>query len=650
MDRNYAQSERKIRETDEALNFILESVEAQHPFSKKNFVFLKRLVFLWVIGEDEQIEVFLRTEIQSIVEDKRTIWIIRSNLADLETDEIYQKFYEGIECASRNYLSIDMDHLMVCPVFLPGCFACDEAGEKLKQASVYVQREMRKRHRYLMWSPFILINDEKIEMTRKQMNASVHFMEEIIQEGRKNFQDCCCPACVISDVNEFGQAISVEQKAKIIVMLTVFRNTDCQNGETINVPMQPLARGDQKYFFTARAISICEPVKSLMLNRLLAVHNCFLLGRFSQEKVFDNINHRFFEENIWKEQLDKIAHDEKYAILTDPIYSNIPRTDSKEYEKVLMDFCKEYYIEPLSENREKLIQEWWKSFLEEFFLKQAGAVETLDSVEEQREKIIDKVPTMQVRNSGTIYVNDMRRGCENWLTNELRGYQKRLVRDAIKPEGTYMQQFRKNKEFLNNTLQNLENSIRNQIRRLRQTELLLNTGGGHVADPLDEAQHWLQDYINNEPRKITEIYRTYQKILCDMFQDNVDNAGILSSNLLKTYNQIVSGSIESRELYMKTKLANLAGSDMEQIISRLGESWMYPVRLIGNVDQNKAQRLYMLGNPDNFLCSKILNQPDYQVAFKECALDDRLEIVRVSDRLTIQQIFSQEQESEESGL
>ena len=101
---------------------------------------------------------------------------------------------------------------------------------------------------------------------------------------------------------------------------------------------------------------------------------------------------------------------------------------------------------------------------------------------------------------------------------------------------------------------------------------------------------------------------------------------------------------------MKTKLANLAGSDMEQIISRLGESWMYPVRLIGNVDQNKAQRLYMLGNPDNFLCSKILNQPDYQVAFKECALDDRLEIVRVSDRLTIQQIFSQEQESEESGL
>ena len=56
-----------------------------------------------------------------------------------------------------------------------------------------------------------------------------------------------------------------------------------------------------------------------------------------------------------------------------------------------------------------------------------------------------------------------------------------------------------------------------------------------------------------------------------------------------------------------------------------------------------------MGNKENYLCRKMLEQPNYQVAFKECALDDRLEIVRVSDKLTKRQIFTQEQESDESG-
>ena len=195
----------------------------------------------------------------------------------------------------------------------------------------------------------------------------------------------------------------------------------------------------------------------------------------------------------------------------------------------------------------------------------------------------------------------------------------------------------------------MESLIRSRIRRLRQTELLLNTGGGHIANPQDEAEHWMQEYTNNDPKKVTEIYREYQRILCEMFQKNIGNANITGTLLLDNYSKIVSGSIESRESYMKTKLANLAGSDMEQLISKLGESWLYPVRLIGSVDQNKNQRLYIMGNKENYLCRKMLEQPNYQVAFKECALDDRLEIVRVSDKLTKRQIFTQEQESDESG-
>ena len=47
---------------------------------------------------------------------------------------------------------------------------------------------------------------------------------------------------------------------------------------------------------------------------------------------------------------------------------------------------------------------------------------------------------------------------------------------------------------------------------------------------------------------------------------------------------------------------------------------------------------------------RLLNEGHYQIAFKECPLDDRLEIVRVSDRMTEGQIITKEQESEKVEL
>lgn len=644
MGSDHAQARESASEMEKKLKFILESAESQHPFSKKNFVSMQKLVFLWIIGDvQSNMRKLLETEIQCIVEDERTIWIIQSSGEGVTGEEIYQKFYMGIDCASRNYLSVDMDHLMVCPVFLPGCFKKEEDCKQFIQSCLFLQQEMGKRHRYPEWSPFVLLHDEDVDMTRRQLHMSEQFMEAIIEDGRYNFRDCCCPSCVISDVNERGQEISEEQKAKIIVMLTVFRNTTCENGEMLNATLLPVARGEREYFFTARAMSICEPVKSLMLNRLIAVHNHFLHGRFSQEKLFDNWRHTFFEGSIWKEQLDRVAHDDKYDILTAPIYSNIPLPDMKKYEEELRKFCNRYYFEPLQEGKDRILREWWKSFWEEFFLQVAGSIDSLDEVEENKEKIIDKVPPTNVKRAG-IVCGDLRKSCEDWLVNELRQQQKYVVEQAMKPDGKYIQKFRVKKEALKDTLQKLENSLRNQTRRLRQTELLLNTGGGHVANPQEEAEHWLQDYINNEPRKVTEIYREYQSLLCQMFQQDSYSMNEIVSRLLDIYNKIVAGSIETRESYMKTKLANLAGSDMGQLILKLGESWLYPLRLIGSLDQNKTQRLFVMGNRENYLCSRMLEQPHYQVAFKESTLDDRLEIVRVSERFTKQQIFSDEQE------
>ena len=47
--------------------------------------------------------------------------------------------------------------------------------------------------------------------------------------------------------------------------------------------------------------------------------------------------------------------------------------------------------------------------------------------------------------------------------------------------------------------------MQREIKRLKQTELLLNTGGGHISNAQDEAEHWFQDYKNTVPTKVKEV-------------------------------------------------------------------------------------------------------------------------------------------------
>ena len=97
MGSNNAQTGRNRTEVKEKLDLILESAEAQHPFSKKNYVFMRKLVFLWIVGNDNQIVQYLKSEIQSIVEERRSIWIIHSDPSDITDKDIYHKIYEAIE-------------------------------------------------------------------------------------------------------------------------------------------------------------------------------------------------------------------------------------------------------------------------------------------------------------------------------------------------------------------------------------------------------------------------------------------------------------------------------------------------------------------------------------------------------------------------
>ncbi|MDO4649086.1 MAG: hypothetical protein Q4B26_10590, partial [Eubacteriales bacterium] len=384
-----------------------------------------------------------------------------------------------------------------------------------------------------------------------------------------------------------------------------------------------------------------EPVQSIMLNRLLAVHQNFLDGPYPQNKIYENWGHKFYHDSFWKKRLESLPHDAQFNILTAPIYSTIPIPDSRQYSSFLMDFCRKYYLDPISADKEKIEDEWWTSFYEEYFLSKAGSLDTLDDLEENIDKILDKVPNMNVLPMKMFLGGDLRPQCEEWLVGQLHRVHTEIAENAMQAENPHMSSFRQKKQSLRISLEDMENEIRNQIKRLRQSELLLTTGGVHVSDPEEEAQMWMKEFSQSEGKKVKEAYFRYQQILCEYFQDRQDISETLYDKVLELYGKIVSGSIESREKYMTTKLNNLAVADMGQLIQKLGESWLYPIRLIEGTDQSAAQKLYIMGNQENFLYRKILDQKTYMIASKEGALDDRLEIVRVSDRLTAKQIIGE---------
>ena len=219
---------------------------------------------------------------------------------------------------------------------------------------------------------------------------------------------------------------------------------------------------------------------------------------------------------------------------------------------------------------------------------------------------------------------------------------KEIIAEGLAPDKENMKRFRQKKKVLDDVFQSMEQAVSNQEKRLGQTELLFNTGGGFVADAQDEARRWMEEYNNNHPHEVIRIFHKYQKIIAGFFKDHEKNQKNRTGNdLLEICNQIVAGSLESREEYMKVRLTNLVQGDATQFFKKLEENWKFPVRLIGGFQTSSHQTLFVMGNEENLLCRCLRDQPTYDISFKGCPQDDRIEIVRISGRFAENRIYSE---------
>ena len=65
------------------------------------------------------------------------------------------------------------------------------------------------------------------------------------------------------------------------------------------------------------------------------------------------------------------------------------------------------------------------------------------------------------------------------------------------------------------------------------------------------------------------------------------------------------------------------------------------MKLIGGFNSNSHHTLFVMGNRENLLCRCLREQTAYEISFKSCPQDDRMEIVRISDRFAENRIYDE---------
>ena len=123
MEESLYQAEKNTEVIEKKLESILNDAEEQKTFNSQNFVSLKTLVFIWVIGSEtscRKAELLFKEEIKKIVSDIRTVQII-SDWERTTGEEAFHAFAGRINQASQDYLDVRFDKILICPVFLIDC-------------------------------------------------------------------------------------------------------------------------------------------------------------------------------------------------------------------------------------------------------------------------------------------------------------------------------------------------------------------------------------------------------------------------------------------------------------------------------------------------------------------------------------------------
>lgn len=353
-------SDRQRERLEERLLAIEKSIlDSNNKESTKRLPARHFMLFLLIGGARETADL-LRLKVQGLLSNPKACAFLYQE--DGEQASLGQQAAAALRTAAASFVDVEnLNEVLLCPVL----FATEANHASFLEQMADMQKYIGLMGKTMSWQPVLVIGSriEQYPQTYCGFQAMARFIAGL-PIGTVN------RCCVLSDQNEKGFDVPVENILETVAVCTVLQNTKPENADVsqvinnkIRVTEEDKTRG--RLFFTARSASVANPVRNMIYQRMISAINFFSGDTDKQsDNALQRVSFRFIP-GLLQPYMEKLPH-MRGKISFFPLYGVM---GGENFHERLEQQINQYYREPLYGRQavESLSPEIKRQFFVSFF-------------------------------------------------------------------------------------------------------------------------------------------------------------------------------------------------------------------------------------------------------------------------------------------
>lgn len=596
-----------------------------------------------LIGGDERMLTRLHSLVEGLVEnaDAYAFFCWEENIG--------KRVHDELRLASEKYVNVtNLDTILLCPIY----FASEGTDVSLLEGAKAV-RESVPSNVVQLWQPYLVINWD----THRYVEAykGITRIKELMDAIPRERMHRCC---LLSDRDENNFAVESENILETIALCTVLQNTKPENGEVTGeisrkVCCEVTDAESGKIFFTAKSASVCNPVRTVTLQRMISAFK-YMCGDTDktgnanvseQKSVLERMRFDFLAQAL-EPYMAELPYNKEGEVSFFPLYGVMGQNDG-DLQECLRKQINEYYVTPLSGDG-KLAENVRSGFFKALF-DAKGSLDELRKIIQDIGTKGDKVLSEKVGAPGGVKFEEAprsqraksvlssgryakaREGCKSYVENAGKMHLKNLAEELKKSET--MEMIRYVQEQMDIVVQCIEN----RLNGLGKIEIALPLG--QTMNQRDFAQvqdGWFEMQVQNGERK-NDIERKRSEFSAEtrrMIQTGKGHA----EKLLTCCYEAVRGEMQSNRAFIDALGVECASNEQKATAhaSCVAAGWSYPLHFINR--DSSSDITCLVGDAENSLCT-VLNRRFNAKLFQFSKLD-KLGVLHVSSAFGVTEIMT----------
>ncbi len=626
------------------LSLIEKNIEEDNVQARMNRIPARYFMLFFLIGAEEEMCSVLERKVKELLCNPDSCEFLQIKEDDgVDNGEVIDYGTEAerlIEEAARNHCDVqDLNTVFLCPVIFSDGVKNTNIIEILKN----IDSIIAKAGHQPVWQPSMILNKnisqyENIYSCINDMSAFILSMPD----GRVN------RCCLLSNIDENGFSVPKESILQTVAMIVVLQNVVIQSSDDSQTIRKKVARNstlaDAKHlFFTARNAAITNPVRSLLLQRMISAVDHFS-GKNDDKEVLSKIDYSFVNKivdeyiNRLPQYNGKITFFPLYGVMNDAMLHS-------RLKKIIKDL----YYEPIyGENvRNEQIKAAKTAFLQEYFMSN-GSLEELEMLIRQngiehellnvkqkcyKERFydypdIDKKQLMQYKNSeyenAQIY-------CHRFISNSGWDLMEQVGNQLYNPD--MLQSICNVKDCI----EQIKSCLASRLRQLKEVETVLVVDQTESRSSLNDVQRgWFENEVLNNPKEYQMYDRAFDKVIYSLLQDgNEDCCALLDV----CYNAVKKSANLGNYYLDRVSTECMANDDRAaEFVTAVEKSWCYTLRFLQRDESTDVTCI--IGDEQNNFC-KVLKSKFRGSLFSFSGFD-RIDVLHVSSAFSPENILEWE--------